>query len=920
MTSRIVGGPDDVSCLRGTQSDGIDEGWADYFSNSYTDDPVQSAYITGNNERGIRRQSYEGYTFTYEDLGNQGFQVHRDGEIWAATLWDLRGELGQETTDQLVMDGLKLTPCNPSMIDVRDGILTAQEATKGAGIRATVWEVFARHGMGFSASGFDGTFLERTVYNAAFDLPPDLQPGNRNPTITSQPRLVPGLDDLYVYAAEATDPDGDALAYELTEGPAGMTVDTTTGRIEWTASFTPQRVKVTVTDGNGGRVIHGFRIPVLTRLEPGQAVTIAGPEGSLGLAEFGVPPGTPVLQVKLRGGDGDADFSLFGPGVFALAVEPGTTKTFSISEPIPTLWAIFVTADETYAGVSLEASFPIPTLIDANTTLMDLSGEETSETFYRVVVPPGTTSFTVSTSGGEGDLDLYLNRNQVAVCSGFGALFFGLCEFDDLSLALDNDEMIEIVDPEPGDWFIDLLGFDAYSGVTLTTTTLVDGEPVPPGGVPGTPSGPSFVIETAAGSDPIRDGGQATSGVLYFPDSVALDGVGNLYISDTTHFRVRKVSADGVISTFAGTGISGFSGDGGPATAAQLASPRSLAVDSAGNVYIADIGNHNVRRVSADGVITTFAGLPPFRGFRGDGGPATNALLFTPIDVAVDGADNVYIADLNNDRIRMVDAQGLITTIAGTGVRGFSGDGGPATEAQLGTPDGIAIDGAGNLSIAGNSNHRVRVVNSEGIIRTLAGNGVAAFAGDGGPATSASLRFPRRLTLDADENLYIADAGNHRVRKVNPEGVITTVAGDGVSDFGGDGGPATAAQLSSLTDVAVDGTGEFYIADTANHRVRKVTPEGVISTAVGTSHLAGDGGPATQALLFSPFNMEPDGAGNIYIADTRNNVVRKATSDGIIRTVAGTGVFGFSGTVDQHNRHALRGQWAWCLTARETST
>ena len=491
--------------------------------------------------------------------------------------------------------------------------------------------------------------------------------------------------------------------------------------------------------------------------------------------------------------------------------------------------------------------------------------------------------------------DLYLNRNQVAVCSGFGALIFGLCEFDDLSLALDNDETIEIVDPEPGDWFIDLFGFDAYSGVTLTTATLVDGQPVPPGGVPGTPSGPSFVIETAAGSDPVRDGGQATSGVLYFPDSVALDGAGNLYISDSIHFRVRKVSADGVISTFAGTGISGFSSDGGSATVAQLASPRGLAVDSAGNVYIADIGNHNVRRVSADGVITTYAGLPPFRGFRGDGGPATNALLSTPIDVAVDGAGNVYIADVNNHRVRMVDAQGLITTIAGTGVRGFSGDGGPATQAQLGLPDGVAIDGAGNIYIAGNSNHRVRMVNPAGIISTVAGNGQAAFGGDGGPATSASLFSPRRLTLDADENLYIADAGNHRVRKVNPEGVITTVAGDGVSDFGGDGGPATAAQLSFLTDVAVDDTGEFYIADSANHRVRKVTPEGVISTAVGTSHYAGDGGPATQALLFSPFNMEPDGDGNIYISDTDNNVVRKATADGIISTVAGVGVFGFSG-------------------------
>ena len=199
VTTRIVGGTDDVSCLRGTQSRGLGEGWSDYFSNSYTDDPVQGAYPTGNNEHGIRRQSYEGYTFTYEDLGNDGFDAPQDeGEIWAATLWGLRNELGQGAIDQLALDGVKLTPCNPSMIDARDAILTAQQATKGAATRATLWEVFARHGMGFSASGFDGTFLEGTVYNAAFNLPPDLQPGNGNPTIgvctslPTTPHLVVG--------------------------------------------------------------------------------------------------------------------------------------------------------------------------------------------------------------------------------------------------------------------------------------------------------------------------------------------------------------------------------------------------------------------------------------------------------------------------------------------------------------------------------------------------------------------------------------------------------------------------------------------------------------------------------------------------------------------------------------------------------
>ncbi len=479
VTTRIVGGPEDVGCLRGTQSRGMGEGWSDYFDTSFYDDAVHAEYVTQNTSSGSRRQSYEGYTFTYEDLGNEGFEVHNDGEIWAGTLWDLRSELGQETTDQLVMDGLKLTPCNPNMIDARDAILTAQEATKGAATRATLWEVFARHGLGHSASGFDGTVLEGTVYTAAFDLPPDLQPGNGNPMITSQPTLVPGLGDVYVYDIDATDPDGDTLNYELTEGPDGMTVDPTTGLVQWTASFTEQRVEVTVTDGNGGRVIQGFRIPTLTRLTPGRAVTIEGPQGSLGPAEFEVPAGTLVLQVRLRGGTGDADFVLTGPdGLLRVSAGLDTTETFSVSSPQPGLWALVVIAASTYADVSLETSFPVPTLIDANGEWTNLSGEETSETFYRVVVPRGITSFTIETSGGSGDVDLFVKKDQVAVCSGFGALIFGLCEFDELSLELDNDEMIEINDPAPGDWFIDLFGADAYSGVTLKTVATLGDAPL----------------------------------------------------------------------------------------------------------------------------------------------------------------------------------------------------------------------------------------------------------------------------------------------------------------------------------------------------------------------------------------------------------------------------------------------------------
>ena len=485
VSTRIVGGPDDATCLRGTQSRGLGEGWSDYFSNSYTNDPVQGAYPTGNAERGVRRQSYEGYTFTYEDLGNDGFDAPQDeGEIWAATLWDQRNEFGRETTDPLVMDGLKLTPCNPTMIDARDAILTAQQATKGIDMRRTLWEVFARHGLGHSASGIDGTPLEGTVYNAAFDLPPDLQPGNGNPMITSQPPLAPGVSDAYVYDIEATDPDGDTLNYELTEGPDGMTVDPASGLVQWPATFTQQRVKVAVTDGNGGRVVHGFRIRTRTRLTPGQAVTIAAPADSAGVAEFDVPIGTPVVQVTLRGGNGDPDFLLLGPdGVLRLSVETDTPQTFSVSAPRTGPWEIVVIGQTTYADVSLEASCPVPTLIGANTEMKDLSGEATSETFYRVMIPPGTASFSVSTQDGSGDVDLYVSRNRVPVCSGFGALLFGFCVFDEFSVELGNADSIEIDNPEPGDWFIDLFAFDAYSDVTLTTVTTLGETRIFDGGV-----------------------------------------------------------------------------------------------------------------------------------------------------------------------------------------------------------------------------------------------------------------------------------------------------------------------------------------------------------------------------------------------------------------------------------------------------
>jgi uncharacterized protein (TIGR03437 family) len=399
------------------------------------------------------------------------------------------------------------------------------------------------------------------------------------------------------------------------------------------------------------------------------------------------------------------------------------------------------------------------------------------------------------------------------------------------------------------------------------------------------------VITTVAGNGTrgySGDNGLATTAQLAYPQGVAVDSAGNLYIADTSNSRIRKVS-NGVIATVAGDGTFGFSGDNGPATSAQLNGPSGVAVDFAGGLYIGDQLNQRIRKVSNE-VITTVAGGGSS---IGDSGPATSA-QFAPAGVAVDSAGNLYIADSYNNRIRKV-TNGVIATVAGNGTQGFSGDNGPATSAQLnfgngGYPVGIAVDSAGSLFIADFANYRIRKV-TNGVITTVAGNGTPGFSGDNGPATSAQLNNRGGLAVDSAGNLYIADSGNARVRKVS-NGVITTVAGGG-SSFG-DNGPATSAQLS-VGGIALDSAGNLYIADFYNYRVRKVS-NGVITTVAGDGvpGFSGDDGPATSAQLAYPQGVAVDSAGNLYIADTDNSRIRKV-SNGAITTVAGNGTSGYSG-------------------------
>jgi uncharacterized repeat protein (TIGR01451 family) len=332
----------------------------------------------------------------------------------------------------------------------------------------------------------------------------------------------------------------------------------------------------------------------------------------------------------------------------------------------------------------------------------------------------------------------------------------------------------------------------------------------------------------------------------------------------------------GYINTIAGNGTNGFSGDGGPALSAQIGQALGLCADYVGNVYFADAANGRVRKIGTNGIINTIAGGGAL---TTDGIPATSASLNLSAggDLTINTLGDLYLMDGN--RIRKIDhATGIITTVAGTTTAGFSGDGGPATAAQLNAPAGIYIDASGNLYIGDEQNHRVRLVNTLGIISTYAGNGNSGYSGDGGPATSATLQSPDGLCTDAAGNLYFADRYNYRIRRVDHvTGIITTYAGTGVNGFSGDGGPATSARFGEPSDVCMDAFGNLYIADFHNGRVRKVDPSGIVTTFAGGGASMNDGIPATSASLTDEWTVGVDGNNNIYIPDRMHYRLCKVT-------------------------------------------
>ncbi len=375
--------------------------------------------------------------------------------------------------------------------------------------------------------------------------------------------------------------------------------------------------------------------------------------------------------------------------------------------------------------------------------------------------------------------------------------------------------------------------------------------------------GQYYVASTVAGNGQVQfqgAGGPALSASLISPRNVAVDAAGNIFVGDTYYHQVFRINAAGTIAVVAGTGKQGFSGDGGPATLAQLDTPAGMVVDAAGNLFIADSANGRIRKVTPEGNISTVAAISG------------------PTGIAVDPAGILYVSQIASNTVRRVLLDGTSSVLAGTGTAGYFADGGPATLAGLFQPSGVELDAAGNLFVADSGNRRVRKITPQGIISTVAGNGAAGVTGDGGPATAASLDGPADLAISKDNTLYISDGASGRVRSVNGDGVISRVTASG---FGG------------LSGIAVDNQGNVFIGVNASRQVMKIAGQNVTAIAgIVPSRVAGDNVPATSTSLLVPFGVAVDATGTLYLSDSADNRIRKVSDAGIISTVAGSGIYG----------------------------
>ncbi len=493
VTHRMIGGPNNVSCLFNQISRALGEGWSDYFATSMTNDPVMGAYMTGNSESGVRRRSYADHPLNSENVGEGGYNIYNDGEIWAATLWDLRTEFGKQAVDQLVFNGVALTPCNPTMSDARGALVLAANlmnaaATDGGSSEnlfdiGALWRILAARGLGFSATGADGfPFTQMITVNAAFDTPP-AEASNQNPRVDGRLSGLVEYLGQFSYQIQAQDPDGDPLTFKMLEGPEGMSVSES-GLVRWTVTqFSVPRAKVEITDGKGGRILHIFTLPVNALLQPGAPVEISGAQNQRGRAVFVVPPDADVVQFRLRqgGGLGDADMVVFGPlGQFGLSVREESDETLGFVQPTPGEWEVLVDAFLDYQDVRLSAVVPEPEELQPDTTHGPFADVTSGQTYYRFLVPDGVESVTVSAGGGSGDADLFLAKGIVPVCQ-FSPAVLEPCTHTSSSLLAGNFERITIetaasaaiAEPpaklavEPGEYFLNVSADVAYEGLSL---------------------------------------------------------------------------------------------------------------------------------------------------------------------------------------------------------------------------------------------------------------------------------------------------------------------------------------------------------------------------------------------------------------------------------------------------------------------
>jgi D-alanyl-D-alanine dipeptidase len=394
---------------------------------------------------------------------------------------------------------------------------------------------------------------------------------------------------------------------------------------------------------------------------------------------------------------------------------------------------------------------------------------------------------------------------------------------------------------------------------------------------------PAGVVTTFAGGGWGTADGTGSAAQFNHPQSVAIDSVGNIYVADTYNYTVRKVTPAGVATTLAGLAFSFGSADG-TGSAARFAYPDGIVIDSAGNVVVGDSGNHTIRKITPAGVVTTMAGMAGTAGSADGTGNA--ARFYYPAAVTIDSTGNFYVADQWNCNIRKITPAGVVTTLAGLAGSWGTNDG-TGSEARFDYPRGVATDSAGNVYVADADNYTIRKITPVGVVSTLAGLAGSAGSADGA-GSAARFSNPTSVATDSSGNIYVADASNHTIRKITPAGVVATLAGLAASS-GTNDGTGSAARFYYPIGVAADSTGNIYVADTENYTIRKITPAGVVTTLAGLAGSTGSAdGTGSAARFNTPYGVATDSAGNVYVADSLNFAIRKITSAGVVTTLAGS--------------------------------